>query len=215
MVESVHGPAGAALCANLLDAKLDAGRRRRCRHRAGAGLRVIPVGAPGALRLGTPTTFRAGWAAILGNGGAVAGNRFRISVDGTPYVEIDLASLNVAGISAASVAASQTALAALIKGAIDPALPLGKTVQVNFVAGPTPPVADGNATALLSISSTTSDVFIQPAATNDLAVPLMLGTAQGGLEVFALCRGAAGAQRNYLQGVECARGLCPTGAEQL
>ena len=51
------------------------------------------------------------------------------------------------------------------------------------MAGPTPPVADGNATSLLRISSTTGDVFIQPAATNDLAVPLMLGTAQGGLEV--------------------------------
>ena len=149
-------------------------------------------GRPVPFDSGTPTTFRASWTTILGNGGGVAGNRLRISVDGTPYVDIDLASLNVAGISAASVVASQTALAGLIKGAIDPALPLGKTVQVDFVTGPTPPAADGNATSLLRISSTTGDVFIQPAATNDLAVPLMLGTAQGGLEVsrFAAARPA-------------------------
>ena len=139
-------------------------------------------GRPVPFDSGTPTTFRAGWTTILGNGGGVAGNRFRISVDGTPYVDVDLTSLNVSGISAASIVASQTALAALIKGAIDPALPLGKTVQVDFVAGPTPPAADGNATSLLRISSTSGDVFIQPAATNDLAAPLMLGTAQGGLE---------------------------------
>ena len=140
-------------------------------------------GRPVPFDSATPTTFRAAWAAILGNGGGVAGNRFRISVDGTPYVDIDLSSLNVAGISAASVNASQIALAGLIKGAIDPALPLGKTVQVDFVAGPNPPAADGNATSLLRISSTTGDVFIQPAAASDLAVPLMMGTAQGGLEV--------------------------------
>jgi uncharacterized protein len=140
-------------------------------------------GRPVPFDSATPTTFRAAWAAILGNGGSVAGNRFRISVDGTPYVDIDLSSLNVAGISAASLNASQSALAGLIKGAIDPALPLGKTVQVDFVAGPNPPAADGNATSLLRISSTTGDVFLQPAAASDLAVPLMLGTAQGGLEV--------------------------------
>ena len=56
-------------------------------------------------------------------------------------------------------------------------------MQVAFNDGPTPPAADGDRTSLLRISSTTGDVFIQPAATNDLAVPLMLGTAQGGLEV--------------------------------
>ena len=140
-------------------------------------------GRPVPFDSGTPTTFRSAWAALLGNGGGVAVNRFRMSVDGTPYVDIDLASLNVGGITAASIPAAQTALAALIKGAIDPALPLGKTVVVDFVAGPTPPAGGAdNATSLLRISSTTGDVFIQPAATNDLAVPLMLGTAQGGLE---------------------------------
>ena len=132
---------------------------------------------------GTPTTFRAAWAAFLGNSAGVANNCFRISVDGTPSVDIDLSSLDVAGISAASVAASKTALSGLIKGAIDPELPLGKAVQVSFEDGPTPPVADGNATTLLRISSTTGTVFIQPAATKDLAVPLMLGTDQGGLEM--------------------------------
>jgi hypothetical protein len=81
------------------------------------------------------------------------------------------------------VAEAKTALISRIEGAINRDLPLGKTVQVTFENGPTPPAADGKATSLLRIASKTGDVFIQPAATNDLAVPLMLGTAQGGLEV--------------------------------
>ncbi|MFZ4859043.1 MAG: phage tail sheath family protein [Desulfuromonadaceae bacterium] len=138
---------------------------------------------------GTPATFPSSWAPLLGNSAGVAGNRFRISVDGSPYTDVDLSSLNVAGISptgantAAKLADTKQKLSSMIKGAIDPELPLGKTVQVSFEDGPTPPSADGNATALLRISSTTGDVFIQPAATGDLAVPLMMGTAQGGLEM--------------------------------
>ena len=131
----------------------------------------------------TPTTFRTAWAALLGNGSGVTGNRFCISVDGAPYADVDLSSLNVAGITVTSLTAAKNALAGLIKGAIDPTLPLGKTVQVSFQNGPAPSAADGNATTLLCITSTTGDVFIQPAAMNDLAVPLMLGTAQGGFEV--------------------------------
>lgn len=144
---------------------------------------------------GSAGGFRTAWSALLGSAAGVTTNCFRISVDGAPYADVDLSKLNVAGITTSSPTAGKNALKVLIKGAIDAALPLGKTVTVEFQSGPTPPTTEGTATSLLTISSATGDVFIQPAAAGDLAVPLMLGTAQGGLEVsrYAAARPAPNA----------------------
>jgi len=145
-------------------------------------------GRPVAYDKSNPESFVKAWADILGNKNTPpipAGNHFRISVDGLPYVDIDLSGLNVSGVTASPIEIEietlKTALATLIEDAIDPALQLGKTVKVSFEDGPKPPT--GTLSHCLRIASTTGDVFIQPAGTKDLAVPLMLGTAQGGLEV--------------------------------
>jgi len=75
---------------------------------------------------------------------------------------------------------------AKIQTAINDKLATGTQVKVSFAGGP-------GSTKMLSIASTKGDVFIEPAATADLAVPSMLGTAQGGLEIsrYAKCRPAA------------------------
>jgi len=97
--------------------------------------------------------------------------RFRISVDGgRSFGNVDLSEhANPTNISALETA---------IQNAINDVT--GSVVPVEFRTGPT---NTSGATYLLQISSTNGDVRIEPAATNNLAGPLMLGTAQGGIEV--------------------------------
>lgn len=92
-------------------------------------------------------------------------NKFQISVDGSPYVEVDLT--GVAATAAAILAAVNTALSTQTPTPV---------VTASFVPGPA---------GRLQITSTGSgDVFIRPSpVAADLAVPLMLGTSQGGIEV--------------------------------
>jgi hypothetical protein len=68
----------------------------------------------------------------------------------------------------------------------------GVNVTVSFEDGPKPLHAAlpgeqaGDHTSLLRVASTgTGDIYIRPGSADDLAVPLMLGTQQGGLEVSA------------------------------
>jgi phage tail sheath protein FI len=150
---------------------------------------AVPAAAPGYSQSGrpiaytaaTPTTLRAAWAARLGTTSTT--NRCRISVAGAPYVDVDLSGIDVSSVTATNPGTVHTGLGALIKSTVEAALPLGNTVDVTFVDGPTPPAADGDATSLLRISAANGDVYIQPAANGDLAASLMLGAAQGGLEV--------------------------------
>jgi hypothetical protein len=127
--------------------------------------------------------FRNVWRDILGNAiplGLPKQNRFQISVGGSPYVEVDLSSVTVG---------AQAATATAIKNAIESRFAFlgmpGVTVTVNFINGPTPVGAGVDQTRQLRITPTgaTGDVFIRPGSMEDLAVPLMLGTAQGGIEV--------------------------------
>jgi hypothetical protein len=115
-----------------------------------------------------------------GNLGTLLGtnNKFKISVDGTPYIDVDLT--GVASTAAAFTLAINNAFVA--KG-----FPT-TTVTVTFVAGPT---GAGNRIQVTSASA--GDVFVIPASTpDDLAVPMMMGTAQGGIEVsrYAVARPA-------------------------
>jgi uncharacterized protein len=127
--------------------------------------------------------FRSAWAARIG--AAAAANAFQISVDGSPYVEVSLAGIDVAAMNANTIKAAL--LPAAIKTAIETALTnegvTGRSVDVSFEDGPAP--AAGATTLLRITSGSTGDVFIRPGSTADLAVPLMLGSAQGGLEVGA------------------------------
>ncbi len=99
-------------------------------------------------------------------------NQFEISVDGSRYIRIDLT----------GVAATAAAIQLAINNRFIAEGMATTSVAVAFVAGaPTPPAGNNR---LQITSGGTGDVFIRPAPVpQDLAVPLMLGTAQGGIEV--------------------------------
>lgn len=136
---------------------------------------------PGSSGSGRPVrddaSWATAWAAILGDSAST--NKFRISVDGQPFVEVDLQGIDV------SAEADSGALAIAIANEINGLpLPGGSTVTGAMVPGPSydPTGAAPIVTKQLVLSSANGDVIIEPASTNDLAVPLMLGTAQGGIE---------------------------------
>jgi phage tail sheath protein FI len=130
----------------------------------------------------TDAIFRAQWMGLLGS--AVTTNEFRIGVDGNAPVNINLASLDFGVAPLATGPTAVANLAGIIQNIINANLTGGAVVSVTFVPGPTGLAAADNATtSYLQIASVNGDVVIEPAAQNDLAVPLMLGTAQGGLEV--------------------------------
>jgi hypothetical protein len=145
--------------------------------------RPVPHAAGGA-------AFRTAWAALIGSA-ATARNRFLLNIDGSGFIPVDLNNppLNVGAILVANV---QTDLATEIRNRIITQFGnngiVGLTLNVAFVTGPSPsPTFPGAAkTTLLQISSLNNgDVFIRPAGAGDLAVPLMLGSEQGGLEIAA------------------------------
>jgi phage tail sheath protein FI len=137
----------------------------------------------------TDAVFRTQWMALVG--AAATTNRFRISVDGNASVEVDLSSLDFAAGPGPTnpnplntPANARANLPMRIQQLINAALPAGSAVAVTMEVGPAGPAAQDNlATVLLRIASANGDVLIDPAATNDCAVRLMLGTAQGGREV--------------------------------
>jgi phage tail sheath protein FI len=105
-------------------------------------------------------------------------NRFRISVGGRAPVQIDLAAV------AAAIPATPAAIETALTNAINAQLPPGATVSVAFQDGPGSAAAlDNTATRYLTIQGIGADVTIEPAASLDLATALMLGTAQGGIEI--------------------------------
>jgi Bacteriophage tail sheath protein len=98
----------------------------------------------------------------------LAGNpgRFQISVDASPFVTVQVNPANLAQ------------LASNFEGPINLALaPFGKQVRVTLKTL-------GGFSALRIRSSTSGgSVSIQPALSNDIAVPMQMGVAQGGLEI--------------------------------
>jgi Bacteriophage tail sheath protein len=128
------------------------------------------------LNAAPPADMLSQWTALLT---APAPNRrFRISVDGNPPLEINLTGKITLPVTTATTLATELQKATN-DTFIHANLPATKvTVSFpGFVSGP----ADF---ARLQIQSAGSgDVFITPAATEDLAVALMLGTAQGGIDI--------------------------------
>lgn len=156
----------------------------------------LPGGALGAVngysQAGRPVTYdssddatrKKAWEDLIGTNSVNNTNNFEISVDGN-FAPVDLSTIDVNSIAPANIGAD---LPPLIKQEIENSLPAGVTVAVTFETGPaisaTSDLNPHDASDLLRISSENNGhVFINPAATNDLAVPLMLGTEQGGLEV--------------------------------
>lgn len=131
------------------------------------------------------TNILAAWKGLIGLATAQA---FRISVDGSPYVRVDLSSFDYGTIDASPdpVVKLCEVIRARITDAMAKAAITGRDVTVSMKDGPQ--TAAGVST-LLTIASASSkgDVCIQPGADpkEDAAVSLMLGTGQGGLEVSA------------------------------
>jgi phage tail sheath protein FI len=124
--------------------------------------------------------FQAQVAALL----TATQNKFRLSVGGRPATLIDLSSV-VAALPVASVAALETLLTNTINAQLQP----GAKIKVVFLDGPAGPAGQDNATSrLLSIAGDVAapgaDVYIEPSSRDDLAGPMMLGSAQGGIEYF-------------------------------
>ena len=99
---------------------------------------------------------------------ALSKKQFRISVDGGLYMNVDLGSRAFD----LAVPADLTVIKDIINTAIAP------TATITVTA----PVVTGTHHTL-KIESTKGDVFVQPASTDDISNIMMLGTAQGGIEV--------------------------------
>ncbi len=100
---------------------------------------------------------------------------FDISVDGSPFVAIDMRATN----PAAFAATTKTALEGEIAARINPRLPASLSVSVSLEE-----IDPG--LYVLRVSSNTArqlGVTIRRATANDLAGPMMLGLDQGGVEV--------------------------------
>lgn len=137
-------------------------------------------------------TFKTAWAALFGS--TQTANTFQISVDGNPFVPVDLKPIVISALSGGSLPAIKTALAGAIQARITAALTANgisaAPVTVELAAGPTP-VAAGETTKLRFISGAPGpafkDIRIISAASpaQDVAANLMLGEANGGTEVGA------------------------------
>lgn len=137
----------------------------------------------------TDTIFRDRCLTLFGSN-ATVGNQFRIFVDGRGPFNVDLSAIDFSAAPLDSATGIRNNLANAIEQIINnEALTGGLSVAVEFVEGPGGPTGDDNESSyLLRITADTGDdanreVRIEPATNEDAAVSLMLGTAQGGLEV--------------------------------
>ena len=127
---------------------------------------------------GGATPFQTAWQARLGS--TVTTNRFKISLSGSPFIDVDLRAIVVdntpANLTGAIVTAIQTAFT-------NAGIP-GITVGVTLVAS-----TAGRRLRITRTTGTNGEVFIRPGNSfnghGDLAASLMLGTEQGGLEIGA------------------------------
>lgn len=130
-------------------------------------------------------------AIIDGTAGQPGGTHFRISVDGLPYVTVDLSA-----VPAAVAAVSSGTADALLTGTLNPMI--AQAVTDAYAAAGSPGIAvdvtiqngqtvAGDATRFIQIGSQNNgEIRIRTAtAGKDLAGPIMFGAAQGGLEIGA------------------------------
>ncbi len=165
-----------------------------------AGNGYSQSGRPVPYEVASAATFQAAWDGLIGANGT--GKGFQISVDGNPYVEVDLSGIDVSALPTGTLMATDLpdAIQTAIQSAYASAGIAGVVTAVSFEAGPSPLSSFGSsdATALLRITSSTGgNILIRSSSRpGDAALPLMLGTPQGGLEV-----GAHAARRPAASGV--------------
>ncbi len=125
--------------------------------------------------------FQVAWQTLLGNNVAATTNRFQITVGGQGPVMVDLSGIAVAATAPPTATAIQNTITAAFNAKGIPGIGVAVTFDLSA----------GSNTRRLKIApdgvTTHGDVYITPGDTvgtqHDLAIPLMLGTAQGGLEV--------------------------------
>jgi phage tail sheath protein FI len=104
-------------------------------------------------------------------------SRFEISVDGSPYVEVDLAPWSTADINAASLAQIRNRFRDRINDALDTVSTTANvTVATDTGSNFLTITADG-------VGSSLDAVHIRRASSRDIAAALMLGVDQGGVEL--------------------------------
>ena len=139
------------------------------------------------------TALRAKVATLLGAGSTATpkARSFRIAVDGAPAALVTIGDdLSVpATVAGTTIAAFRTSLAAYLKGKIDAVLRPGLKVNVGFDDVPLPSPASGDPDHALFLRITSAaatnsgSVYITQASSDDAALPLMLGQANGGTEI--------------------------------
>lgn len=138
------------------------------------------AGRPVSFDNGDPANRVAAWQALAG--------KFSLSTNGSQYFTVQVDVIDFPTIDTTSIDTVQTDLEGAIASRINDAtsIPLGQ-ITVEIQNGPTPPasVAPHNQTDLLKITLQTQNVFVRPASSDDMAVAMMLGAEQGGLEVGA------------------------------
>jgi hypothetical protein len=146
-----------------------------------ADVPAAPVAGQAYSQFGRPfdfalATFGATWDALAAN------KTFQLSVGGSPYVTVTM--------PAPATITSDTTLKSELKKAVVTALTplpgqLATNIDVQLVDAPPLAFGDPDSPKWIQITHPTLDVFARPSLSNDCAVALMLGTAQGGLEVGA------------------------------
>jgi uncharacterized protein len=135
--------------------------------------------------------FPAAWTGIV----TAQSNKFDISVGGSRYVTV---TVPTTGITNESTMVS--GLTDAIKAALQPLSGSpGNQITVTTVDAPDAVIGTADGSKWIRVNHPSLDVCIRPALNNDLAIPLMLGTAQGGLE-----RGAYAAARPAPTGLSVA-----------
>lgn len=147
-------------------------------HTASDGYAIS--GRPVSYDDGTASNRVDAWQALAG--------KFDISTNGSQYFTVNIDAIDFGSIDDTSLATVATDLEAAIASQINTVtgIVLGN-ITVELLNGPVPPAsaAPEDTSDLLKITLTGENVFIRPAASNDMTVALMLGAEQGGLEVGA------------------------------
>jgi phage tail sheath protein FI len=114
-------------------------------------------------------------------------NQFQISVGGSPYAQVSLAGVVVTA-SPATTAMGPGSIGDAIESRFAMLGIPNIQVQVDFVPGPIAATQQLRIARRNTPLGASNDIYIRPGDSPDLAVPLMLGTAQGGIEISSFSR---------------------------
>jgi uncharacterized protein len=129
--------------------------------------------------LGVVADVRATLNALLNTGPDAPRSRFEISVDGHPFVPVDVGPWSTAEINASSLAQIATRFEDRINTALDSVSP-----DANVAVTLSSPAGLANLLTITAdgATSTQANVRVRRASDRDISEPLMLGVDQGGIE---------------------------------